>query len=112
MANDLCPVCGANPCYGICPTQDPYHGDQAAEEADYSFNARYDDVRERYSGDEIDAAAEEAWDKDHPDDDVPLDGNEDDYGDPTDAEVRRARQSNIDNNRVTRLHGGDDSIPF
>jgi hypothetical protein len=69
MANDLCPVCGANPCYGICPTQDPYQGDQAREAADHDFNARYDDVRERYSGDEIDAAAEEAWDKDHPDDD-------------------------------------------
>ena len=48
MADTLCPVCGANPCYRICPTQDPYSGDQAAEAADHDFNAQYDDVRERY----------------------------------------------------------------
>ena len=48
---DLCPECGANPCYRICPTQDPYQGDQQRENEDYEFNARFDDVRERYSGD-------------------------------------------------------------
>lgn len=54
-----CPECGMPPgeCYRICPTQDPYHGDQAAENADYEFNARYDDVRERYA-----ATAEDAED--------------------------------------------------
>jgi hypothetical protein len=55
MADNLCPVCGANPCYRICPTQDPYHGDQAAENADYEFNARYDDNRERYAATAADA---------------------------------------------------------
>lgn len=67
----LCPVCGADPCYRICPTQDPYHGDQAAENADYEFNAQYDDIRERYAAtaEDADLAME------------PLDGNEDDYGD-------------------------------
>jgi len=49
----LCPECGANPCYLICPTQDPYQGNQAAEAADHDFNAQFDDVRERYAG-EID----------------------------------------------------------
>ncbi len=39
---ELCKICGCNPCLGICPTQDPYQGDQAAEEADYSFHARWD----------------------------------------------------------------------
>ena len=29
----LCPVCGANPCYAICPEADPFHGDQQAEDA-------------------------------------------------------------------------------
>lgn len=29
-------------CFSICPTQDPYAGDQAAEESDYSFGARFD----------------------------------------------------------------------
>jgi hypothetical protein len=57
MADDKCPVCGANPCYRICPTQDPYQGDQAAENADYEFNARYDDVRERYASTAEDAEA-------------------------------------------------------
>ena len=35
-----CPVCGANPCYRICPTQDPYDGDQRAEDEDYDFSMR------------------------------------------------------------------------
>jgi hypothetical protein len=49
---DNCPECGQAPgeCYGICPMNDPYRGDQAREEEDYSFNARYDDVQERYGG--------------------------------------------------------------
>jgi hypothetical protein len=38
----VCAVCGANPCYGICPNNDPFGGDQAAENADYEFNAQYD----------------------------------------------------------------------
>jgi hypothetical protein len=45
----VCPECGANPCCGICPTQDPFCGDQEAEDRDYEFNARYDDMRERYA---------------------------------------------------------------
>jgi hypothetical protein len=49
MADDKCPECGANPCYRICPTQDPFHGNQAAENEDYEFNARFDDNRERYA---------------------------------------------------------------
>jgi hypothetical protein len=76
MADDKCPVCGANPCYRICPTQDPYQGDQAAENTDYEFNARYDDVRERYASTAADAdldhEAEVAWDNDHPDDGPPV----------------------------------------
>ena len=32
-----CPVCGANPCYAICPTQDPYQGDQEAEDRDFTY---------------------------------------------------------------------------
>jgi hypothetical protein len=48
VTDNLCPECGANPCYGICPLNDPYGGDQAAENADYEFNARYDSVSERY----------------------------------------------------------------
>ena len=57
MADNLCPQCGMPPgqCYLICPTQDPYGGDQAAENADYEFNARYDDVRERYAATAADA---------------------------------------------------------
>jgi hypothetical protein len=55
MADTLCPVCGADPCYRICPTQDPYQGDQARENEDYEFNARYDDVRERYAATAADA---------------------------------------------------------
>lgn len=45
-----CPECGQpeGECYRICPTQDPYGGDQAAEAADHDFNAQFDDVRERY----------------------------------------------------------------
>jgi hypothetical protein len=51
----LCGTCGANPCYNICPTQDPYQGDQYAEAMDHEFNARYDDVRERYASTAEDA---------------------------------------------------------
>ena len=77
---DLCPECGANPCYRICPTQDPYQGDQQRENEDYEFNARFDDQRERYAATaedaDIDAAAEEAWSKDHPDDQAYIDKGE------------------------------------
>lgn len=30
-----CNICGSNPCYLICPTQDPFQGDHAAETADH-----------------------------------------------------------------------------
>jgi hypothetical protein len=35
----VCPECGQpeGECYGICPTQDPFHGDQRAENEDYEF---------------------------------------------------------------------------
>ena len=46
----LCPVCGASPCFLICPRVDPYGGDQAAENADYEMGAQYDDRAERYYG--------------------------------------------------------------
>lgn len=42
-------------CYRICPTQDPYQGDQYAEAMDHEFNAQYDDVRERYAATAADA---------------------------------------------------------
>ena len=32
-----CPVCGVNPCYAICPTQDPYQGDQGGEDRDFVY---------------------------------------------------------------------------
>lgn len=47
-ARRVCPQCGANPCYAICPTQDQYGGDQRAENDDYEFGARYDVDRERF----------------------------------------------------------------
>lgn len=52
-----CPECGMPPgqCYRICPTQDPYQGDQQRENEDYEFNSRYDDVRERYAATAADA---------------------------------------------------------
>jgi hypothetical protein len=115
---DLCPTCGANPCYRICPTQDPYGGDQAAEAADHDFNAQYDDVRERYmehcprhgayAGDCGGCEAEHYADED----DEPLDGNEDDYGDPPvmPASMQRAV---IDNPHL--MGKGlltDDDVPF
>ncbi len=39
-----CATCGqpAGECYLICPEMDPHGGDQASEEADYSFGAEYD----------------------------------------------------------------------
>jgi hypothetical protein len=42
--SNLCTECGMpeGQCFSICPTQDPYAGDQATEESDYSFGARYD----------------------------------------------------------------------
>jgi len=42
-------------CYGICPTQDPFGGDQAAEHDDYEANARFDDMAERFAGERITA---------------------------------------------------------
>jgi hypothetical protein len=41
-ATNLCPVCGAAPCFAICHEADPFYGDQEAENADYEFNARFD----------------------------------------------------------------------
>lgn len=37
-----CPVCGATPCYLICPNVDPYAGDPLREHEDYEFGAYYD----------------------------------------------------------------------
>ena len=105
MADKLCPVCGANPCYRICPTQDPYHGDQAAENADYEFNAQYDDNRERYAATAEDAAAfmddDDIHDSFRPNDDgtvtyISSTGGEHTY-DPAD---------------VFKDTDGDNSIPF
>lgn len=99
---------------------DPYRGDQAAEAADHDFNAQFDDVRERYmehcpthgayAGD-CGGCEAEHYARHGDDDDI-----HDSFvveSEPTDAEVRRARQSNIDAGRTTRLHpiGGDD-LPF
>jgi hypothetical protein len=89
MADDKCPVCGANPCYGICPTQDPYQGDQAAENADYEFNARYDDVRERYAGEII----------------------EDDYPDNDDIHDSFSPPVTVED-FAPRPGGNDDDVPF
>lgn len=58
-----CSECGASPCYAICPTQDPYGGDQAAENADYEFNARYDHVSERFAGEQLDLEREAMYDE-------------------------------------------------
>ncbi len=46
----VCHVCGSNPCYLICPMQDPYAGNPLAEHEDHEFNSRYDNVREMYAG--------------------------------------------------------------
>ncbi len=39
-----CSECGqpAGQCYKICPSQDPYAGDQGRENDDYEFGAAYD----------------------------------------------------------------------
>jgi hypothetical protein len=62
-----CPHCGQpdGDCYNICPSQDPYGGDQAAEAADHDFNARYDDVRERFAATAADADLFFMGDDDH-----------------------------------------------
>lgn len=57
--NNDCRVCGASPCYLICPTQDPFHGDQAAEHDDHELNARHDDVRERWGSSELELDEDE-----------------------------------------------------
>ncbi len=108
MADNKCPECGMPPgqCYRICPTQDPYGGNQAAESEDHDFNARYDDISERYS----------EWCPKHGSYAGDCGGCEaEHYADeePTDAEVASARQRNIDAGRHTRLHPiGGDNIPF
>ncbi len=45
----VCNVCSASPCYGICPNADPFYGNAAAEHDDHEFNSRFDDHRERYA---------------------------------------------------------------
>jgi hypothetical protein len=113
MGDNLCPECGANPCYRICPTQDPFGGDQAAEAADHDFNAQYDDVRERYmencprhgayAGD-CGGCNDEHY--------AELDGNEDDYSDRdreymakaktgAEYELRRAVVDSVNNDDIT-----------
>lgn len=42
----VCEICGENPCYGICPMNDPFHGDQRAENDDYEANSRFDYAHE------------------------------------------------------------------
>lgn len=39
-----CAICGEpeGHCYAICPNADPYAGDQAREDDDHAFGARYD----------------------------------------------------------------------
>lgn len=55
-----CPECGqpAGNCYLICPTQDPFQGDQYAEHVAHEEGARYDDVRERYAAEAADMELE------------------------------------------------------
>jgi hypothetical protein len=49
METNTCPVCGeTGECSPNCPTQDPFHGDQAAENDDYEANARFDYANEAY----------------------------------------------------------------
>lgn len=43
---ECCPICGSNPCYGICPNNDPFGGDQSAENDSYEFNSYYDSISE------------------------------------------------------------------
>lgn len=50
VVETVCEVCGANPCYGICPLNDPFGGDQRAENDDYEANSRFDYTHE-YMGD-------------------------------------------------------------
>lgn len=56
-------VCGANPCYLICPSQDPYAGDPFGEHEDHEAYAAYDDMMERF-GQELDTIDVDAI---HPD---------------------------------------------
>jgi hypothetical protein len=55
-----CDICGRpeGDCYGICPNADPYAGDQAREEEDYSFGAQYDRY-DGYRADAVDAMGED-----------------------------------------------------
>jgi hypothetical protein len=52
-----CAVCGVSPCYLICPTQDPYQGDQQAENDDYEAFAQSDYISEAYGATARDADA-------------------------------------------------------
>jgi len=90
-------------CYRICPTQDPYQGDQAAENADYEFNARYDDQRERYAATVEDARLSTM----HPD--------EFDESDSADAREDMERERNEQGFKLARPIPADvnpDDIPF
>lgn len=42
-----CPICGTFPCYAICPTQDPYQGNQEAEDRDF-FPEDLDELQARH----------------------------------------------------------------
>lgn len=50
MVEPVYGICGANPCYGMCPLNDPFHGDQRAENDDYEANSRNDYIREMMAG--------------------------------------------------------------
>lgn len=43
-----CSICGEDPCYGICPNNDPYAGDQRRESEDHDFFAASDYLSEAY----------------------------------------------------------------
>lgn len=100
----MCQRCGMNPCSALCPSQDPYGGDQAEEERDYSFGAVYDDQRERYHDalDVDDWRAEEAA----------LQEEEDNARDVVRGDEETAPTAHVV--VLADLHGecDDDGIPF
>lgn len=55
----MCSICGATPCYGICPSQDQFGGDQRAED-DY-YEATYD----QYAEERAEAAREAMMENEH-----------------------------------------------
>jgi len=53
----VCTVCGVSPCYLMCPTQDPYQGDQQRENDDYEAFAQSDYLNEAFGPTARDADA-------------------------------------------------------